>query len=288
MRDTLYSVWAVSYLSQQDVNTILKENTLRKWSVSKLRWLYLLGKRLLQIVHNSSNCRVVQSPLTPALCSNINVLLFILFQMLKFPSLPRSEPAEVSFIVPVICVRQFSSRQCTLAELLQSTYQKNYQKQSNPFAPVETYAAVSRVDPDAKIHSLVHLYFYGQQNSYWSKLWSALLSFQQCRQYHMLRFFLSLNVPPVSLMLCTLRGGKWRFRLSRLSPDGGLWKALKCLQNVPWRMWNILLFLCCFFLFSFNLTISLSLSPDCIRIDCNLSKCLLWLFTLTWFREHAL
>lgn len=28
-------------------------------------------------------------------------------------------------------------------------------------------------------------------------------------------------------------------------------------------------------LFSFNLTISLSLSPDCIRIDCNLSKCLL-------------
>lgn len=33
------------------------------------------------------------------------------------------------------------------------------------------------------------------------------------------------------------------------------------------------------FFFSFNLTISLSLSPDCIRIGCNLSKCLLWL----WF-----
>ncbi len=87
-------------------------------------------------------------------------------------------------------------------------------------------------------------------------------------------------------MLCTLQGGKWRFRLSRLSPDGGLWKALNCLQNVPWRMWNILLF--CAVLFSFNLTISLSLSPDCIRIDCNLSKCLLWLFTVPWFREHAL
>lgn len=42
------------------------------------------------------------------------------------------------------------------------------------------------------------------------------------------------------------------------------------------------------FSFSFNLTISLSLSPDCIRIDCNLSKCLLWLFTVTWFRVHAL
>lgn len=42
------------------------------------------------------------------------------------------------------------------------------------------------------------------------------------------------------------------------------------------------------FLFSFNLTISLSLSPDCIRIDCNLSKCLLWLFPVPWFREHAL
>lgn len=88
------------------------------------------------------------------------------------------------------------------------------------------------------------------------------------------------------LMLCAQQGGKWRFRLLRLSPDGGLWKALNCLQNVPWRMWNILLF--CAVLFSFNLTISLSLSPDCIRIDCNLSKCLLCLFTVSWFREHAL
>lgn len=42
------------------------------------------------------------------------------------------------------------------------------------------------------------------------------------------------------------------------------------------------------FFFSFNLTISLSLSPDCIRIDCNLSKCLLWLSFVPWFREHAL
>lgn len=33
--------------------------------------------------------------------------------------------------------------------------------------------------------------------------------------------------------------------------------------------------LCCSPFFLFNLTISLSLSPDCIRIDCNLSKCLL-------------
>lgn len=32
---------------------------------------------------------------------------------------------------------------------------------------------------------------------------------------------------------------------------------------------------CALSLFSFDLTISLSLSPDCIRIDCNLSKCLL-------------
>lgn len=37
-------------------------------------------------------------------------------------------------------------------------------------------------------------------------------------------------------------GGKRCFRLSSLSPDGGLWKALKCLQNIPWRMLNILLF----------------------------------------------
>lgn len=73
--------------------------------------------------------------------------------------------------------------------------------------------------------------------------------------------------------------GRWRFRLFRLSPDGGLWKALNCLQNVPWRMWNDLLLCCSLFFFSFNLTISLSLSPDCIRIGCNLSKCLLWL----WF-----
>lgn len=45
--------------------------------------------------------------------------------------------------------------------------------------------------------------------------------------------------------------------------------------------------LCCSF-FSFNLTISLSLSPDCIRIDCNLSKCLLWLSTVQWSRRHAM
>lgn len=112
---------------------------------------------------------------------------------------------------------------------------------------------------------------------------SGLLCPQQC-QIHA-EVLLSLAVPFSNIMYTT--GGKWRFRLSRLSPDGGLWKALKCLQNVPWRMLNILLFYAVLF-FSFNLTISLSLSPDCIRIDCNLSKCLLCLFTLTWFREHSL
>lgn len=39
--------------------------------------------------------------------------------------------------------------------------------------------------------------------------------------------------------VCTA-GRKVALWLSRLSPDGGLWEALTCLQNVPWRMWNIL------------------------------------------------
>lgn len=108
-----------------------------------------------------------------------------------------------------------------------------------------------------------------------------MLCYASSRARHTVSFVLSL-----AGLLWKLRGGKWWFRLSSLSPDGGLWKALNCLQNIPWRMWNILLF--CAVLFSFNLTISLSLSPDCIRIDCNLSKCLLWLSFVPWFREHAL
>lgn len=54
--------------------------------------------------------------------------------------------------------------------------------------------------------------------------------------------------------------------------------SVKALTNVC-RMYlegcEIFSSFCAVPLFSFNLTISLSLSPDCIRIDCNLSKCLL-------------
>lgn len=103
---------------------------------------------------------------------------------------------------------------------------------------------------------------------------TGVLYFQRC-QTHAGNFF----SPFTHRSFFLPQRGRWRFRLFRLSPDGGLWKALNCLQNVPWRMWNDLLLCCSLFFFSFNLTISLSLSPDCIRIGCNLSKCLLWL----WF-----
>lgn len=70
-----------------------------------------------------------------------------------------------------------------------------------------------------------------------------------------------------------IKHSKRKVVLSTLQAVPGWWalKALNCLQNVPWRMWNAL--------FSF-LTISLFLPPDCIRIDCNLSKCLLSLYPL--------
>lgn len=48
-----------------------------------------------------------------------------------------------------------------------------------------------------------------------------VLSFQQCQ---MTCWGFAFTHCSLSLMLCTLQGGKWRFRLSRLSPDGGLWK----------------------------------------------------------------
>lgn len=87
----------------------------------------------------------------------------------------------------------------------------------------------------------------------------------------------------------SLQRGKWWFRLSRLSPDGGLWKSSELSAEYTLKDVKYSPLLCCSSpFFSFNLTISLSLSPDCIRIDCNLSKCLLWLSPLSWLREHAL
>lgn len=70
-------------------------------------------------------------------------------------------------------------------------------------------------------------------------------------------------------------GGKRRFRLSRLSPDSGLYKSTDMSAECTLKDVKYSPLLCCSPFFLFNLTISLSLSPDCIRIDCNLSKCLL-------------
>lgn len=70
-------------------------------------------------------------------------------------------------------------------------------------------------------------------------------------------------------------GGKRRFRLSWLSPDSGLYKSTEMSAECTLKDVKYSPLLCCSPFFLFNLTISLSLSPDCIRIDCNLSKCLL-------------
>lgn len=78
---------------------------------------------------------------------------------------------------------------------------------------------------------------------------------------------------PASIVSTT--GGKRRFRLSRLSPDSGLYKSTDMSAECTLKDVKYSPLLCCSPFFLFNLTISLSLSPDCIRIDCNLSKCLL-------------
>ena len=79
----------------------------------------------------------------------------------------------------------------------------------------------------------------------------------------------------------------WRKRViltQSMSPDGGPRAMFGCLQNVPWRMWNVFFlsfFLSLLFFFLFDLTISLSLPPDCIRIDCSLSK---WFYPFFWLK----
>lgn len=92
---------------------------------------------------------------------------------------------------------------------------------------------------------------------------------------HMLRFPQSHPFFFFLPSVMSTTGGKRRFRLSRLSPDSGLYKSTDMSAECTLKDVKYSPLLCCSPFFLFNLTISLSLSPDCIRIDCNLSKCLL-------------
>ena len=85
----------------------------------------------------------------------------------------------------------------------------------------------------------------------------TLIGSASCSARHLLRFF-PFHSLFLFLMLCTLQGGKWRFRLSRLSPDGGLWKALNCLQNVPLKDVKYSPLLCCSFFLLISPSHSLS------------------------------
>lgn len=60
-------------------------------------------------------------------------------------------------------------------------------------------------------------------------------------------------------------------------PQSNAWLSAECTLKDVKCFFSLSLFL----LFWFNLTISLSLPPDCIRIDCSLSK---WFYPFLWLK----